>query len=50
MSFSIFDIATGISWIKEGKIYLSQKDPKYELLVEYLNVGYIEDLKIQAYG
>jgi hypothetical protein len=37
MSLSIFDIANGISWTDEGHFYLTQKEEKYELLVEYLN-------------
>ena len=45
MSLSIFDIATGISWTKEGKIFLNLNDAKYELLVGYLNAGNINDIK-----
>ena len=37
MGLSIFDIAKGISWTEEGHLYLTQKESKYELLVEYLN-------------
>lgn len=37
MSLSIFDIATGISWTDQGNFYLTQKEDKYELIVDYLN-------------
>src|SRR5688572_10153915 len=44
-SLSIFDIAKNISWTKEKRIYLTQKDSKYELLIEYLSSGSIENLE-----
>jgi len=45
MSLSIFDIAKGISWTDQGHFYLTQKEDKYELIVDYLNSANIENLK-----
>ena len=43
-TISVFDIATGILWTDDRRIYLNLKDPKYELLVEYLNSGSTENM------
>lgn len=45
MSLSIVDIAKGISWTDMGHFYLSLKDDKYELLVDYLNASTIKSLE-----
>lgn len=45
MTISIFDIAANISWTDHGRIYLTLKDPEYELLVEYLNAGSPENIE-----
>lgn len=44
MSISIFDLAVNISWTDERRIYLSLKDPAYELLVDYLNSFSLETI------
>ena len=45
MGLSIFDIAKGIYWTDQGHFYLTQKEDKYELIVDYLNSANIENLK-----
>lgn len=45
MSRSIFDIAKSVSWTEEGRFYLTQKDPKHELLAEYLSGFNLIDLE-----
>ena len=45
MGLSIFNIANGISWTDQEHFYLTQKEDKYELIIDYLNSANIENLK-----
>lgn len=45
MKLSILDIAKGIQWSDDKDFYLVQKSDSYELIVDYLNSGSIENLK-----
>lgn len=42
---NVLEIIKEIYWGKDENIYFSPKDSKYELLVDYLNSGSIQDIR-----